>query len=280
MNEGAVVNSTFSLAAGEDAVIRGHVQVVEAGGRKPVLIVCHGFKSFKDWGFFPYITKRFAKSGFYVIHFNFSHNGVKVTDFDELYKFAVNTFSREQADLELLLQRLLQGELPHAEQADLSRIALLGHSRGGGNSVLFAAAHAEVRAVVTWNGIADADLFDDAFKEEIARSGVAYTRNARTQQDMPIAAAFYEDLQANRERFDITRHWVQLQIPMLAVQADHDSPRLAQGFEALRQAAPEHSYVIVKDANHTFGAIHPFAGTTPQLEAAIEASLRFLQQRM
>jgi pimeloyl-ACP methyl ester carboxylesterase len=266
------------LSAGEDAALRGHIQVLNDGRKKPVLIVCHGFKSFKDWGFFPYITERFARAGYYTVHFNFSCNGVNLTDFDELHKFANNTYSREQEDLRLLLNELVESRLPHSEQADLSRIALLGHSRGGGNAVIFAAGHPEVKTVVTWNGIAHADLFDNAFKEEITRNGVAYTANTRTKQNMPINAIFYEDLEANAERFDITGHWARLTIPMLAVQGDQDSARLTQGFETLRQAGPRHTYVTIHGAGHTFGAVHPFAGTTPQLEEAVEATLQFLKE--
>ncbi len=54
------------------------------------LIFVHGFKGFKDWGFGPYLADYFSKKGYFVITFNFSHNGVgkNLTEFDELEKFA------------------------------------------------------------------------------------------------------------------------------------------------------------------------------------------------
>src|ERR1035437_7792290 len=61
------------------------------------LVFVHGFKGFKDWGFVPYLGEYFAKQGFFVITFNFSHNGIgdNKTEFTELDKFAANTYSRE-----------------------------------------------------------------------------------------------------------------------------------------------------------------------------------------
>ncbi|MFB0844238.1 alpha/beta hydrolase family protein [Paenibacillus oleatilyticus] len=262
--------------------LRGEVTVQEIadGGALPVVIMVHGFKSFMDWGFQPYAAAELARRGYYVVRFNFSCNGVNERDFDELDKFAANTYSREQADLAVLWELLQEKRLPFAEQADTGRVALLGHSRGGGNSIVFAAEHPDVQAVVTWNGIASADLFDDAFKEELARSGVAYVANARTGQNMPIRQTFYDDLKQNAERFDITARLAGLKTPVLSVQGDADSDRLKEGFRRLREAAPDQAFVTIAGGTHTFGAVHPFAGTTPHLEETLEATLRFLDYRM
>lgn len=281
----SIVHERFSLPAGqldtgEPLFIRGDVRVAagEHGAPGPVLFICHGFKGFKDWGFFPYIATRFAEKGYYTVTFNFSCNGVNETDFDELEKFAVNTYSREQADLETLLQALRDRKLPLSDRANSDRLVLLGHSRGGGTSIVFAAEHPEVDAVVTWNGIASPDLFDDAFKEQMAAHGVAFIANVRTKQEMPIRAAFYEDLRMNGDRFDIASRLAALNLPVLQVQGDQDSPRLKAGFERLRSAAPQHRdrIVTIEGGTHTFGAEHPFQTTTPELEAAIEATMQFL----
>ena len=55
----------------------------------PAIFLVHGFKGFKDWGFGPYAASIFGRN-FFVVTFNFSHNGVgeSLTDFDELEKFA------------------------------------------------------------------------------------------------------------------------------------------------------------------------------------------------
>ncbi|NOU92668.1 alpha/beta hydrolase [Paenibacillus sp. LMG 31456] len=289
MPTGAIEEHSFKLNAGklptekgEELYIRGEVRVLEEQADnllslKPVLIISHGFKGFKDWGFFPYAASQFALQGFYVVTFNFSCNGVNETDFDELDKFSFNTYSREQADLSLLLQALLAKQLPESERADLQRVYLLGHSRGGGNSILFASEHSEVKAVITWNGNGNADLFDEAFKATIAEHGIAYVANARTKQQMPIRRDFYEDLAEHPSRYHIPGRLSALGIPVLQLQGNKDSERLQAGFQTLRQAAPQHRSVTITGGTHTFGAVHPFAGTTEQLEEAIRLTVDFLK---
>lgn len=283
MNQPFLIHETFQLEAGQTADgvplhIRGDIRIAQNGeaGTKPVLLISHGFKGFKDWGFFPYVAARFAEAGYYVVTYNFSCNGVHESDFDELEKFGINTFSREQQDLDIIVRSLWGGQLPLAGQADLERIYLLGHSRGGGGGILFAAEHPEIRALVTWNGSAYADLFDAAFKAEVLEHGVGYVTNARTKQEMPIRAEYYADLESNASRFDLVQRLSELTIPVLQLQGDQDSPRLLAGFEALRTGAPQYKPIVIEGGNHTFGAVHPFRGTTPQLEEAIRLTLDFL----
>lgn len=273
--------ASFAFGIDPDLTIRGEVRVTGEEGRKPVVLLIHGFKGFKDWGFFPYAAEQLARSGFAAVTFNFSCNGVGLTDFDELHKFGGNTYSREQADLNALLARLQAGELPLADRMDATRLALIGHSRGGGNSLIFAASRPEAfKAVVSWNGIADANLFGDEFREEVKREGIGYVENARTKQQMPITAAFFEDLERNRERFDIVKAIANLSLPVLTIQGDQDAQRLILGQERMRQAAPRQRHMPIEGANHTFGAVHPFAGTTPHLERALGLTIGFLTEHV
>jgi pimeloyl-ACP methyl ester carboxylesterase len=269
MSKASILHQTFTLKLNPGVYVRGDIRVKEEGGQRPVLLFAHGFKGFKDWAFFPYASGRFAKQDFAVVTFNFSHNGVNEHDFDELDKFGQNTYSQEQEDLSAVLSAVLEGGLPLAERLDNEQIFVVGHSRGGGNSVLFAAEHPAIRGVVTWNGIADVNLFGAAFREHVLQDGVGYVENARTKQQMPIGAAFFEDLDRNKERLDITAKAAALRTPVLFIQGKQDSERLLEGYRKLQNAAPHHRFAALEDANHTFGAVHPFAGTTDDLERAI-----------
>ncbi|MFD0589429.1 alpha/beta hydrolase family protein [Paenibacillus sp. GCM10027627] len=275
MSVSGIIHLTFTLEPEPGISIKGDVRVKEGNERGPVLLLAHGFKGFKDWAFFPYVSERFAGQGFAVITFNFSHNGVNESDFDELEKFGRNTYSQEQKDLSAVLAALLEGKLPFAEHLDREQIYLVGHSRGGGNSVLFAAEHSEIRGVASWNGIANVNLFDEAFREGVLRDGVGYVENARTKQRMPIEKLFFEDLDANRERFDIVAKAAELRTPVLFIQGMRDSERLINGFARLQEAASHHRFEKLEDATHTFGAVHPFAGTTNDLEQAIALTREF-----
>ena len=68
------------------------------GGSKGVVVFCHGFKGFKDWGHFNKVSEMFANAGFVFVKFNFSHNGTSPespSDFVDLEAFGNNNFSIE-----------------------------------------------------------------------------------------------------------------------------------------------------------------------------------------
>jgi uncharacterized protein len=264
----------------EDRILRGEVFLPDAGERLPVVIICHGFKGFKDWGFFPVLAGQLAECGFAAVTFNFTMNGVgdDLETISELDKFARNTFSREQEDLAFLLAKLKEGALPGAERMDTDRIGLLGHSRGGGNSILFALEHPEIRAVAVWNSIHRFDFFDPALIAEIREKGEGFVVNARTGQKLPIHREVIEDLEQNRERLDLLGRLPGLDCPLLIVEGDQDLPGFVEGAQKMAAAAPRATLHMITGGTHTFGAVHPFAGMTPQLEEAIRVTVSFFTE--
>jgi pimeloyl-ACP methyl ester carboxylesterase len=170
----------------------------------------------------------------------------------------------------MVIDAIREGRMPLSREMDEDRVILVGHSRGGGDCVLYAAEYPQdVQGIVTWNGIADCNLFSDEFREQVLQDGVGYVTNARTKQQMPIAASFFEDLALNGERYHIVKRAASLQMPALFIQGDADTPRLVGGYHRLQEAAPQHRYVLLLDVDHTFGTRHPWAGTTLALEKAI-----------
>jgi len=78
----------------------------EDGRKKPILIFCHGYKGFKDWGAWNLMAEAFAEEGFFFVKFNFSHNGGTLEnpiDFPDLEAFSQNTYTKEMDDLEVVL---------------------------------------------------------------------------------------------------------------------------------------------------------------------------------
>lgn len=265
----------------EDRKIRGEVHLPDSTGPHPVVIICHGFKGFKEWGFFPHTARSLAQSGFAAITFNFSMNGVgeDPDTFGELDKFARNTFSREQEDLQFLIQQLYNRSLPGADFLDTHRVALLGHSRGGANSLLFALDHTDaIHGVILWNSVSRVDFFSDELKQEIRKKGRATLLNARTGQEMPVDREVLDDIELHRERFDLLSRLPGFTKPILILQGDKDAAVPIQAAQDLRNAAPHADLHLIHGAGHTFNAVHPFQGSTPQLNEAIEATTRFLRE--
>ncbi|SFQ23047.1 alpha/beta hydrolase family protein [Salibacterium halotolerans] len=264
---------SFTIDLGNNLFVRGDVHAPAEQTKRPVVIICHGFKGYKDWNFFPYTAEELAGSGYYAIRFNFSCNGVDKEDFDELDKFAVNTYTRELKDLEALLQAAKDGDLPYSDMFDTDRTGIVGHSRGGATSIIFASEHPEVKSVVTWNGVADVDFLGEELKQDIREKGAGYIANKRTNQDMPIKANLLEDIESNRERFDILSRINEMHAPLHIIQGDADGSWLQEGAEKMRDAASEHSLTIIEGGTHTFNAAHPMEHVPRELEQAMEKTI-------
>ncbi|MFB5660993.1 alpha/beta hydrolase family protein [Alteribacillus sp. HJP-4] len=273
-----IENKSFDIPLEDDLYLRGNVHAPKERSNKPVIIICHGFKGFKDWSFFPHVADELANEGFYAVRFNFSCNGVNESDFDELEKFAVNTYSRELEDLAVLFDHMKEERLPFAEEFDLERIGMIGHSRGGAISILFAAEHPEIKTVVTWNGVSEVDFLSNELKDQIRSNGVGYIPNKRTNQDMPIKAELLDDIGQNRERFNIIASLQSMQTPVHIVQGDQDSEWLVEGAEKMKDAASQHSLAVITEADHTFNSVHPFEDASPELRKALTETTSFFKQ--
>ena len=133
-------------------------------GSSACIILVHGFKGFKNWGFCPYIGDYLSRRNFFVITFNFSHNGIgeNLTEFTEPEKFAENTFSLEIFELSEIIEAYKNSFFGHSNnQPD----GLLGHSRGGGISLLTSNQNKDIRAVAVWASVSDFDRYSERQKE-------------------------------------------------------------------------------------------------------------------
>jgi pimeloyl-ACP methyl ester carboxylesterase len=231
---------------------------------RPVIVFVHGFKGFKDWGHFPLLGRFFAKQGFVFIKLNLSHNGVVVGgtgDLEDLEAFGNNNFSHELNDLGQLLDALhASGATPlPAAALDLSRIYLIGHSRGGGLVLAKAAEDPRVKAVATWAAVA---TLSPPWPAEVLaqwqREGVIHIPNARTGQQLPLYYQIAEDYRAHQARFDLAALVPQLRQPLLIVHGDLDETVPLSAAETLLARQPNAELFIVPEAGHQFGGRHPW----------------------
>ncbi|GIP36423.1 S9 family peptidase [Paenibacillus sp. J2TS4] len=246
------------------------------------LVVCHGFKGFKDWGFFPYIGHQLSQK-LDVLIFNFSHNGVgeSATDFTELDKFARNTYSRELEDLDFAICSLRSGAIPCEKQPKIDPLYILGHSRGAGVALIYAMDHPEEAAgVISWNGITDPDIFDTDVKEQMMSNGIGYIVNARTHQKMPLAKEILDDLQAQADRYNIVDRARDARFPIVLIQGTEDHSRLVEGSRRLIAARPDMEWIRIEGGNHSFNAVHPFQGAPAPLQEAVRVTEDWIMKQM
>jgi pimeloyl-ACP methyl ester carboxylesterase len=270
----------FQIALAEGEVLRGDVWTPTSPSPDAAIVVCHGFKGFKDWGFFPYLCEELARrTDCLTVGFNFTGSGVeeRLEEFTALERFGRNTFSRELEDLEIVLDGLTVGRLGDVRVPEARRFGLMGHSRGGATALLKASRRRQVQALVTWAAVASLGRYLELYAGRWEAGEPVFIENARTGQQMPLYRNVMDDLRANAERLDVQRAAAHLDIPYLIVHGSEDeSVPLADG-ERLAMAAPEATLERIEGAGHTMGAGHPFVGPNPHLERAIAVSATHLR---
>ena len=259
----------FTIPSAENLPIRGDFSLPESHPRALVVIV-HGFKGFKDWGFFPWLAQRLTGHQLAVCRFNMSRSGIgdDPESFDRLDLFEHDTFSIELADLRLAVR--------HGQKSfpGLPTI-LLGHSRGGGIALLGASDVPDLRAVVAWSPISRCDHWDAAMRRDWDERGVTEILNQRTKQVMRVSRDVLDDYEANRERLDIVRAAESLRVPLLVVHGGRDESVPVGAGRLLAERATDASLVVIERASHTFNAIHPLVHVPFELAVAAEATAHF-----
>lgn len=251
--------------------------------RRPVVVICHGFKGFMEWGFFPPLAELLVQRGFTVVRFNVLGSGMLPGDelVTDLEAFRQATFSGDAADILAILGAIRQGQIGDAViQAD--RIALVGHSRGGGGALL-AASHApwdrDLRALVTWAAVSTFDRADGLAKQAWRQEGEWVIENGRTGQKLPIGVEVLDDLEAHKDDLDLASAAGRRSAPWLIVHGSEDpTVPLGEGQDHAEHAAGISELRIVEGGDHTFGAKHPFVGPTPHLIEVFNATQTWLRR--
>jgi uncharacterized protein len=247
---------------------------------KAVIVFSHGFKGFKDWGCWNIVAKQFADAGFVFVKFNFSFNGTTIEqplDFADLEAFG-NNYTTELNDLGLVIDWALKTELL-AEEIDPKKLYLLGHSRGGGISVLKAAEDIRVKKLVTWAAVADfVGRMGNYDLKEWKQKGVLYSSNARTKQDMPLYYQLYENTMANAARLDIGNAAKKLIVPFLIIHGSNDEAVPVEDAELLHEKNKHSEFLLIDGAGHTFGVKHPFDDDMlpEHAQLAVDSTIAFL----
>jgi dienelactone hydrolase len=245
----------------------------QPGERRPAVVICHGFKGFKDWGMFPKLAERLARAGFTVITFNFSGSGVADgEEFTELERWRRQKPSGDLADLATVVD--------YAASQGPGAIHLIGHSRGGALAILQASRDSRISSLVTWAAIDHFLRFSD---EEIRRwreTGQLDVLNTRTGQVLPIGLEALADVEAHGTGLlDVKGAAARIAQPWLLVHGtgDRSVPVETGRLLAATACATIPETLFIEAADHTFGAKHPWAGETADFREAVERTVGFFR---
>jgi len=301
--EGGWVREVFELKNPLGLAVRGHVLTPRgAPGEPPTVFLIHGYKGFKDWGFFPFLGASLASAGFRAVGFNFSGSGIGSdgATFSEVDLFERNTYSQELEDVSTVVRAFARPDesFPFAPSGPT---ALFGHSRGGGMALLSAARVPHLETLVSWSSISSTDRWDEAAKASWRSQGGMDVVNSRTGQRFRLRTDLLDDVERNAGRLDIESAARGLTIPFLIVHGEKDESvgaeegrrlfgwktahtgresdpaavpaglsQLPVPPEASLRWGPEGSLLVLLPwAGHTFDAVHPLPDPPPERLAAV-----------
>jgi pimeloyl-ACP methyl ester carboxylesterase len=229
----------------------------EADEKLPLVIFIHGYKGYKDWGAWNLMAEKFAEAGFFFVKFNFSHNGTTIEDphnFADLEAFGNNNYSKELSDLGAVIDYFVKDS-----KVDDQKLVLIGHSRGGGISIIKTYEDERINGLITLASVDTLDRFpkNDAF-EKWKQAGVYYVTNGRTKQEMPHYYQFYEDFEKDEHRFDVERATEMAKAHVLIIHGTNDESVSVKNAEHLHILNPNSELFLIENANHTFGAKEPW----------------------
>lgn len=273
------MNKDFRLKTKEGDFVNISTFGIKNINSSPCLIFVHGFKGFKDWGFFPYTAKHFADKGFFVLSFNFSHNGVDDYgfEFNRLDKFAKNTVSLEVSELVQIINAYNNGFF--AENV-FGKICLIGHSRGGA-VVLLSSLIEKVDAYIVWASVAKFDRYTERQKAEWRKQGFVEVLNSRTNQMMRMNVELLEDVEKNKDgSLSIEKAVKDLKKPLLILHGTEDlTVPIAEGEQIYNWSDKSITeFEKLATCGHTFDIVHPFKSSNKKFDLLISKTEEFLQK--
>jgi len=251
--------------------------------KKGIVVFCHGYKGYKDWGAWNLAAEEFAKKNLFFIKFNFSHNGGTVEepiDFPDLEAFGQNNFTLELDDIDTIIDWITSNS-EFENEADAEDITLIGHSRGGGIVTLKASENNKISKVISWCGVSDfgARFPTGKILEEWRNNGVSYIENARTKQKMPHYFQFYTNFKENEERLTVKNSVKKLTIPQLIIYGDNDDTVFPKEAKNMHSWNPNSKLVCMKEMDHCLGSVQPWEEKEMPLDLAkaVAESIQFIK---
>jgi uncharacterized protein len=264
-------------------IVRADLRTCPGAAEAPLVLVCHGFLGYKRWGFFPYLSERLAASGCHVLTMSFSMNGVDeetglIKRPDE---FAANTVSAEIDDLRAVREYARSGALARDGVRGGVR-GLFGHSRGGSVAILCAGGFDEVRSIVTWSTPGTLDRYTARRKVRWREEGALVFADERSPVPLRLDYAYWEDIAAHRDAFDLPAAAAAIAVPRLMVHGDRDGAVTLRETRALLAPARagETRFEVIHGAGHTFNVSHPMRRPTVALERAVRLTTEWFTRTL
>jgi pimeloyl-ACP methyl ester carboxylesterase len=278
-----MIEERFSFKNHYNDEIKGNILYNEGLKNLPLVIILHGFKGWKDWGFIPYLSKSIAQSNAIVIRFDFSLNGM-IEGSDLVAhpgKFASNTVSREISDVTEVFSKFKDGTLVEGKSYEdiwNGKVFMVGHSLGGAISIL-ASEVIKPDGLVLLASISRFARYTDRQKEQWRKDGCLRFTNNRTGQELSINLSYLEDIEQNNYNEKLMSALKNFNHPVLILHGSEDmTVPVSEANEIAGALKNNHGLrmKIIERTGHTFGVEHPFTKTNQALEDLITETKQFI----
>ena len=197
------------------------------------VVMCHGFKGHRRWGFIPYLAERLREAGMAVVAIDFSHNGrvpaespspeSAGAEFVAPGLFEANTLQRERDDLAATLAWLRNARSggPALMGPD-APVGLWGHSRGGVSVIMTALDDPGVRAVSTVSTTNHPDTYSAHQKQRWHREGAYKFTDNESGTRLAIGIEYLRELERDHDTYNLVSRAGELRAAHLIVHGEHD----------------------------------------------------------
>ncbi|HSQ61325.1 MAG TPA: hypothetical protein VLT84_13030 [Acidobacteriota bacterium] len=286
----------FELTGSDGGPLRGDLYAPDAALPGRAVLLAHGFRGYKDWGFLPFLARRLADAGLPVVTFNTSASGVtdRAGTFGEPERFRRGTYGGDLEDLRRVADwtadRIAAPEREaggaesagNARSGDSVRLGIAGHSRGGALALLHAAEDPRVGAVAALAAPSGIGVWPDAYFDSWRCGEPVEVYDFRTRRTLLLGPEILADLERERERgrYDTSRAGARLRAPFLVVHGTRDALVPLEEARALAALAPAATTElrVIEGAGHSFQAGDELRRTPPPLLEMVESVAAWMRR--
>jgi pimeloyl-ACP methyl ester carboxylesterase len=254
----------------------GTIQAVyhDAGKNTPLILFAVGLNGFYNFSLWPYMRQQLQQAGISSLAFNYSHGGV-VGDsdfFDDLEGYEKNTVALRVMDTEFIIDQLETDLFSHHKKP-----ILFGHNLGGAVISFVAenpAYQDKIDGLIYLATTKTIDFLSDDIMQQWKKDRIYYRENGRTKQKLPQGEAFLLEILDCEQGFNVERAVTHVVKPVLMLHGNKDEVVPYQAsldlFACIQIPHPANKLKVIEGGDHILNAPHPFQGTTPQIESALQ----------
>jgi pimeloyl-ACP methyl ester carboxylesterase len=292
---------TIIIPTGDEYPVRGDLYKPSVTPARGIVVLCHGFKGFRRWGFLPHVAERLRAAGFAALSIDFSMNGMDpetaqsadrsrgggrcnggsipgpgATQADTFSYprpelFSRNTLKREHEDLSHVIQHVTTDRLGGHVDSDIP-LGLFGHSRGGIVAILNALESNRIGALCTWAAADDPDFFTDKQKADWRRQGEYPFTDSKSGSRLAIGVGYLDDLEENSEFYNLGARVKYLNVPHLIIHGRMDMVVKVECALALHESERDlqDKRLVLLKTGHTFGVFYSTGVTAARVSEPLK----------